>query len=95
MTSPPAPRPVDGIENRFAPEFLGRQSSGPEPVIRFEVDRCPGWPGQAPSYQLGERTRLQVSADVQARLGVDLDLEASPRAAQDLDPFRTAPARLT
>jgi uncharacterized protein (DUF885 family) len=81
-------------------EFLGQHSSDPEPVIRFEVDRYLGWPGQAPSYKLGERIWLQARADAHARLGSAFDLRAFHRAALDLgslglDPFRTALARLT
>jgi len=81
-------------------EFLGQHSSDPEPVIRFEVDRYLGWPGQAPSYKLGERIWLQARADAYARMGSAFDLRAFHRAALDLgslglDPFRTALARLT
>jgi uncharacterized protein (DUF885 family) len=81
-------------------EFLGQHSSDPEPVLRFEVDRYLGWPGQAPSYKLGERIWLQARADAHARMGGEFDLRAFHRAALDLgslglEPFRTALARLT
>lgn len=80
-------------------EFLGEHCRDPEPVVRFELDRYLGWPGQAPSYKLGERIWLQARADAQARQGADFDLRAFHRAALDLgslglDPFRAALARL-
>jgi uncharacterized protein (DUF885 family) len=80
-------------------EFLGQHCRDPEPMIRFELDRYLGWPGQAPAYKLGERIWLQARADAQARQGADFDLRAFHRAALDLgslglDPFQAALARL-
>ena len=66
---------------------------------RFEVLRYLGWPGQAPSYKVGERIWLEARDDAQARHGADFDLKAFHRAALDLgslglDPLRAALARL-
>ena len=68
-------------------------------VARFEVNRYLGWPGQAPSYKVGERIWLQARADAQARHGDAFDLKAFHRAALDLgsiglDPLRAALAKL-
>jgi uncharacterized protein (DUF885 family) len=68
-------------------------------VIRFEVNRYLGWPGQAPSYKVGERIWLQARDEVKQRKGADFDLKAFHRAALDLgsiglDPLREALARL-
>ena len=58
-----------------------------------------GWPGQAPSYKVGERIWLQARDDAKARQGAAFDLKAFHRAALDLgslglDPIRKALARL-
>jgi len=87
----------------FTPEmgwdFMRAHCTTPDEVLRFEVNRYLGWPGQAPSYKVGERIWLQARADAQARKGSDFDLKAFHRAALDLgsiglDPLRRALARL-
>jgi uncharacterized protein (DUF885 family) len=88
---------------RFTPElgweFMRKHCSTPDEILRFEVNRYLGWPGQAPSYKVGERIWLQARADAQARQGADFDLKAFHRAALDLgslglDPLRRALERL-
>ena len=44
-------------------EFLKLNLEGTESVIRFEFLRYLGWPGQAPSYKVGERLWLQLRDD--------------------------------
>ena len=80
-------------------EFLGDHSQIEPDVLDFEINRYLGWPGQAPSYKVGERIWLQARDDVRARQGDDFDLKAFHRAALDLgslglDPLRAALARL-
>ena len=80
-------------------EFMRAHCSTPDEVLKFEVNRYLGWPGQAPSYKVGERIWLQARADAQARKGADFDLKAFHRAALDLgslglDPLRRALGRL-
>ncbi|MFF1529768.1 DUF885 domain-containing protein [Cellulomonas sp. NPDC058312] len=52
-------------------EFLRANVNMPEQFIRFELNRYLGWPGQAPSYKIGQRIWEQVrdgaSASAQAR----------------------------
>jgi uncharacterized protein (DUF885 family) len=88
---------------RWTPElgwdFLRGHCQVPEPNLRFELDRYLGWPGQAPSYKVGERIWLQARADAQARKGAAFDLKGFHRAALDLgalglDPLQAALARL-
>ncbi len=88
---------------RFTPElgweFMRAHCSTPDENLRFELNRYLGWPGQAPSYKVGERIWLQARADAQARKGAEFDLKAFHRAALDLgslglDPLREALARL-
>ena len=79
--------------------FLRKHSRMPDPVLRFELDRYLGWPGQAPSYKIGERIWLAARDEVSRRKGDAFDLKEFHRAALDLgplglDPLRDALARL-
>ncbi|MGJ3508300.1 DUF885 domain-containing protein [Enemella sp. A6] len=47
-------------------EFLNSQVSMDEPVLRFELDRYLGWPGQAPSYSVGQRVWEQIRDEARA-----------------------------
>jgi uncharacterized protein (DUF885 family) len=80
-------------------EFLRARSREDDKSLRFELDRYLGWPGQAPSYKLGERIWLQARADARARQGADFDLkqfhgQALALGSLGLDPLREALARL-
>ncbi|GAA1797890.1 DUF885 domain-containing protein [Luedemannella flava] len=80
-------------------EFLRAHTRMEDELLRFELNRYLGWPGQAPSYKVGERIWLQARADAEARKGADFDLKAFHRAALDLgalglDPLRAALARI-
>jgi uncharacterized protein (DUF885 family) len=79
--------------------FLRNHTRLPEENLRFELDRYLGWPGQAPSYKIGERIWLAARDDVRYRKGDAFDLREFHRAALDLgalglDPLRDALARL-
>ena len=81
-------------------EFMRGHCRMDDPTIVFEVNRYLGWPGQAPSYKVGERIWLQARADAQARLGDRFDLKSFHRAALDLgsiglDPLQAALARIS
>ncbi len=80
-------------------EFLGHHSRMEPEFLDFEIKRYLGWPGQAPSYKVGERIWLEARADAQARKGADFDLKEFHRAALDLgsiglDPLSDALARI-
>jgi len=80
-------------------EFLRAHCRMPDEFLRFELNRYLGWPGQAPSYKVGERIWLQARDDAKARKGADFDLKAFHRQALDLgslglDPLRKALGRL-
>ncbi len=80
-------------------EFLRGHCRMPEEVLRFEWKRYLGWPGQAPSYKVGERIWLQARDEAKQRKGSDFDLKAFHRDALDLgalglDPLRKALARI-
>ncbi|MCS6711056.1 DUF885 domain-containing protein [Brachybacterium sp. EF45031] len=44
-------------------QFVAAHWSDPEPQRRFELHRYLGWPGQAPSYKVGQRLWEQLRAD--------------------------------
>jgi len=50
------PHPDGGTwDARSATEFLRSHTSMTDQFVAFEVDRYLGWPGQAPSYKVGQR----------------------------------------
>jgi uncharacterized protein (DUF885 family) len=53
----------------------------PESIRRFELERYLGWPGQAPSYKIGERLWMQLRDDARAEAGDAFDLKEFHRAA--------------
>ncbi|GAB1695062.1 DUF885 domain-containing protein [Krasilnikovia sp. M28-CT-15] len=80
-------------------EFLRAHCRMEDEVLRFEWRRYLGWPGQAPSYKVGERIWMQARDDAKARQGAAFDLRAFHRDALNLgslglDPFRRALARI-
>jgi uncharacterized protein (DUF885 family) len=80
-------------------QFLREHTRMEDDLRKFEINRYLGWPGQAPSYKVGERIWLQARDDAKARLGDAFDLKAFHRAALDLgsiglDPLRAALARI-
>jgi uncharacterized protein (DUF885 family) len=92
-------RPGETWDATLAWEFLSARAQMDPGTLRFELDRYLGWPGQAPSYKLGERIWLQARADAQARQGTAFDLKEFHRqalalGALGLDPLREALARL-
>jgi len=80
-------------------EFMRAHTRMDDGQVRFEVNRYLGWPGQAPSYKVGERIWLEARADAQARRGADFDLKQFHTDALDLgslglDPLKVALGRL-
>jgi len=60
-------------------EFLRANVNMPEPFVRFEWNRYLGWPGQAPSYKIGQRLWEQTRAEAAAaatKRGEELDVRA-------------------
>jgi len=80
-------------------EFLRGRVHMEDEMLRFELNRYLGWPGQAPSYKLGERIWLQAREEARQRKGADFSLrdfhsQALALGALGLDPLRAALARL-
>jgi uncharacterized protein (DUF885 family) len=82
----PAPEEVGGGDWMYdkAWTFFRSHVAGPDEELRFELDRYMGWPGQAPSYKIGERLWLQARQEAQAREGAAFDLKVFHRRALDL-----------
>jgi uncharacterized protein (DUF885 family) len=80
------PAEVGGTEWTYdsAWEFLKAHAGMAEGFLRFELDRYLGWPGQAPSYKIGERFWLQLREDARAAAGDAFDLTAFHRTALDV-----------
>ena len=53
-------------------------------MLRFELNRYLGWPGQAPSYKIGERLWLQLRDEAPRREGDAFELKDFHRRALDL-----------
>ena len=68
----------------YALEFMMQNVNMPEAFVRFEVNRYLGWPGQAPSYKVGQRIWENVRDEVEAREGADFDIKAFHKRALDL-----------
>jgi uncharacterized protein (DUF885 family) len=80
-------------------EFMIAHSRMDESQLRFEVNRYLGWPGQAPSYKVGERIWLEMRDDARARKGAGFDLKEWHTAALNLgslglDPLQLAMSRI-
>jgi uncharacterized protein (DUF885 family) len=93
-------RPGETWDHDRGLEFMQQHTRMSDAELRFEVKRYLGWPGQAPSYKVGERIWLQAREDTRARLGDGFDLRSFHRAALDLgsvglDPLRNALGRLS
>ncbi len=79
----------------YAFGFLGRNVTMNEGFVRFEVNRYLGWPGQAPSYKVGQRIWEQLRDEYARRAGDDFDIKLFHKRALDiggvgLDTLKTA-----
>ncbi|WP_460795382.1 DUF885 domain-containing protein [Microbacterium sp. GXF0217] len=79
----------------YALDFMRKNVNMSDEFVQFEVNRYLGWPGQAPSYKVGQRIWEQVRAEYQARQGDRFDVKDFHKRALDmggvgLDTLRTA-----
>ncbi|WP_353950884.1 DUF885 domain-containing protein [Knoellia sp. S7-12] len=81
-----APAEVGGGEWTYdkAWAYLNAHNNDEEASLRFELDRYLGWPGQAPSYKIGERIWMQLRDETAAREGDSFDPKAFHRRALDV-----------
>ena len=68
----------------YAFDFLARNVNMNAGFVKFEVNRYLGWPGQAPSYKVGQRIWEQLRDDAQAREGTAFSIKEFHRRALDL-----------
>ena len=84
-----APEELGGGEWTYdkAWQFLTTHVNMEEGFLRFELDRYLGWPGQAPSYKIGERLWLELrdaAREAAESRGEEFDLKAFHRRALDI-----------
>ncbi|MFF3028005.1 DUF885 domain-containing protein [Microbacterium sp. NPDC057944] len=86
----------DGVwDADYALAFMRKNVNMSDQFVQFEVNRYLGWPGQAPSYKVGQRIWEQVREAYQAERGADFDVKEFHKRALDmggvgLDTLRTA-----
>ena len=68
----------------YALEFMSKNVNMSPEFVRFEVTRYFGWPGQAPSYKIGQRIWEQIRDDYQARKGSEFDMKKFHSTALNL-----------
>jgi uncharacterized protein (DUF885 family) len=82
----------------YALDFMKANVNMSPEFLRFEVTRYFGWPGQSPSYKIGQRIWEQVRDDYKARKGTEFDMKTFHTTALNLgglglDTLRRAMAR--
>lgn len=68
----------------YAFGFLAENVNMNDQFVRFEVNRYLGWPGQAPSYKVGQRIWEQLRDSYQAAEGASFDIKAFHKKALDI-----------
>jgi uncharacterized protein (DUF885 family) len=68
----------------YAFDFMKKNVNMNEPFVRFEVNRYFGWPGQAPSYKVGQRIWEQIRDQYKANEGAAFDIKEFHRRALDI-----------
>lgn len=71
------PRPDgEGVwDADYALDFMRQHVNMSDEFIQFEVNRYLGWPGQAPSYKVGQRIWEQLRDEIAAAQGEDFDIK--------------------
>lgn len=68
----------------YALDFMGKNVNMSKEFVRFEVNRYFGWPGQAPSYKVGQRIWEQIRDAYKLAEGDSFDIKDFHRKALDL-----------
>ncbi|GAA2070287.1 DUF885 domain-containing protein [Microbacterium hatanonis] len=86
----------DGVwDHDYALDFMRRNVNMSDEFVQFEVNRYLGWPGQAPSYKVGQRIWEQARDEDRDRRGDAFDIKDFHKRALDiggvgLDTLRSA-----
>ena len=68
----------------YALDFMRQNVNMSDEFVQFEVNRYLGWPGQAPSYKVGQRIWEGVRDAYQAQQGSAFDIKQFHKRALDL-----------
>ena len=68
----------------YAFDFMGKNVNMAPEFVRFEVNRYLGWPGQAPSYKVGQRIWEQIRDEYKTREGAAFSPKDFHKKALDL-----------
>ncbi|MEN9288300.1 MAG: hypothetical protein RLZ88_970 [Actinomycetota bacterium] len=68
----------------YALDFMGKNVNMSPEFVNFEVHRYFGWPGQAPSYKIGQRIWEQTRDEYAAKRGADFDIKKFHHEALNL-----------
>ncbi len=72
----------DGVwDAEYALAFMRRNVNMSDEFIQFEVNRYLGWPGQAPSYKVGQRIWEQIRDEAAERAGAGFDIKTFHKKA--------------
>ena len=68
----------------YALDFMGKNVNMSAQFVNFEVNRYFGWPGQAPSYKIGQRIWEQLREEAKTKAGSSFDIKAFHKKALNL-----------
>lgn len=68
----------------YALDFMRRNVNMSDQFVQFEVNRYLGWPGQAPSYKVGQRIWTNARDEYAAKKGDDFSIKEFHKRALDL-----------
>jgi len=71
-------------DHDYALEFMRRNVNMSDEFVQFEVNRYLGWPGQAPSYKVGQRIWEQARDEDRDRRGDAFDIKDFHKRALDI-----------
>jgi len=71
-------------DHDFALAFMRQNVNMPDAFIQFEVNRYLGWPGQAPSYKVGQRIWEQIRDDARQAQGEAFSIKQFHKTALDI-----------